>query len=222
MFETLKKMFGSEDTLVDSALQDTCTMLDKSQSLFMAVSDAFLSAVPIDFDVYEADKKINGLEITIRRKILQHLSIHPKQDIVSSLVLTSIIIDIERIGDYSKNIFELQESYPALPQGSQFTNRLAEVTESLKRMFELTNRAFASEDAEKGEEAMRLDREISAACSGVMQELAMSEEVGCRETVTLVLYARYLKRASAHLSNVVTAVINPFDQIGYFLGKDLY
>ena len=32
---------------------------------------------------------------------------------------------------------------------------------------------------------------------------------------TTVLYARYLKRIGAHLKNITTTVINPYDKVGY-------
>jgi hypothetical protein len=33
--------------------------------------------------------------------------------------------------------------------------------------------------------------------------------------VTTVLYLRYLKRVSAHLKNIASSVVNPFDRIGF-------
>ena len=35
------------------------------------------------------------------------------------------------------------------------------------------------------------------------------------KTAAVVLYSRYLKRIGAHLKNITTTVINPFDSIGY-------
>jgi len=35
------------------------------------------------------------------------------------------------------------------------------------------------------------------------------------KTVSLALYARYLKRIGAHLKNITTVLINPFDAVGY-------
>ena len=35
------------------------------------------------------------------------------------------------------------------------------------------------------------------------------------KTVALALYARYLKRIGAHLKNITTVLINPFEAVGY-------
>ena len=37
----------------------------------------------------------------------------------------------------------------------------------------------------------------------------------CREAVSSALYVRFLKRISAHLMNIASSVVNPFDRIGF-------
>ena len=32
---------------------------------------------------------------------------------------------------------------------------------------------------------------------------------------SIVLYARYLKRIGAHLKNITSTIVNPYDRIGY-------
>jgi hypothetical protein len=33
--------------------------------------------------------------------------------------------------------------------------------------------------------------------------------------VTIALYVRFLKRVGAHLQNILSSVVNPFDRIGF-------
>ena len=35
------------------------------------------------------------------------------------------------------------------------------------------------------------------------------------KTTSVALYARYLKRVGAHLKNITTTIVNPFEDIGY-------
>ena len=37
----------------------------------------------------------------------------------------------------------------------------------------------------------------------------------CNEAVSTALYVRFLKRISAHLMNIASSVVNPFDRIGF-------
>ncbi|NOZ03001.1 MAG: PhoU domain-containing protein, partial [FCB group bacterium] len=39
-------------------------------------------------------------------------------------------------------------------------------------------------------------------------------------TAAVALYARYLKRIGAHLKNITTTLVNPFDAIGYIQNQD--
>ncbi|MBT4827357.1 MAG: hypothetical protein HON82_02170, partial [Candidatus Marinimicrobia bacterium] len=43
-------------------------------------------------------------------------------------------------------------------------------------------------------------------------EITLGDE---SKTVSLALYARYLKRIGAHLKNITTVLVNPFDAVGY-------
>ena len=39
--------------------------------------------------------------------------------------------------------------------------------------------------------------------------------IGIGEGAAISLYARYLKRISAHSRNLISSIVNPFDRIGY-------
>ena len=43
--------------------------------------------------------------------------------------------------------------------------------------------------------------------------------ISSREAVIAALASRYTKRISAHLSNLASSVVNPFDRIGFRPGE---
>jgi phosphate uptake regulator len=53
------------------------------------------------------------------------------------------------------------------------------------------------------------DNIVNGCISG---EITLGDE---SKTVSLALYARYLKRIGAHLKNITTVLVNPFDAVGY-------
>jgi phosphate uptake regulator len=65
-------------------------------------------------DIAEKDETINVGERMVRRMVAQHLTINPEQDLPSSLVLISIVHDVERIGDYTKGLIELSRFRPPI------------------------------------------------------------------------------------------------------------
>ncbi|MCH8936264.1 MAG: PhoU domain-containing protein, partial [Gemmatimonadetes bacterium] len=57
--------------------------------------------------IYKQDVKVNKLERKIRKQVIAHLSIAGNSaDVPYSLLLMSLVKDVERIGDYAKNLAE--------------------------------------------------------------------------------------------------------------------
>ena len=65
------------------------------------------------------DVKINKLQRKIRKRVMLHLSVQANSpDLPYCLVLISLIKDVERIGDYAKDLSEIRApGAPALPAG---------------------------------------------------------------------------------------------------------
>lgn len=64
---------------------------------------------------------------------------------------------------------------------------------------------------------LTLKIEVSGVCNQIANDLVQRKLEGITpgNKVAIVLYVRYLKRISAHLNNIVTRVVNPFDWIGF-------
>ena len=58
--------------------------------------------------IYQDDVQVNKLEREIRKKVVAHLSIQGnRSDVPYSLLLMSLVKDVERLGDYAKNLAEV-------------------------------------------------------------------------------------------------------------------
>jgi phosphate transport system protein len=216
MFKQLISILKKGD-LVSQALDDTNNMLQKSEQLYNEAVKALLANKSAGFDIYELDREINSLEKKIRRKVLEHLSINPQQDIVASLVLTSIVIDVERIGDYSKNIYELHDLY-GKPEKIILEKMLTESSKNITIVFEKVKRVFISGDSEDALALMKELNAIKKQYDRYVFEVASVKECSARTTITNVLFSRYLKRVCAHLENITSSIANPFDMIGFYKG----
>ena len=60
---------------------------------------------------------------------------------------------------------------------------------------------------------MRTHEEVKIACDTFVTG-AFQDEASNRHTVVQVMAVRFLRRISAHLSNVASSVVNPLDRIG--------
>ena len=113
MFKQIFEIFKS-DSLYEQALSECHEMLEIDLSMYKESIKSLRKSdsAEIDIDIFEMDKKINEFERDVRRKVMTHLAIGGKEDIGSGLVLVSVVIDIERIGDYTKNIYDLAVNHP--------------------------------------------------------------------------------------------------------------
>ena len=77
------------------------------------------------------DKKINEFERDVRRKVMTHLVVSGNQYLGAGLILVSVVVDIERMGDYTKNIYELAIQHPKRLSAGNYAIKLQEIDPSL-------------------------------------------------------------------------------------------
>ncbi|HOD65766.1 MAG TPA: PhoU domain-containing protein [candidate division Zixibacteria bacterium] len=218
MFRRLRELFGSED-LLQAAFATTLTMLEMDLRMFEASSAALRrsDSAELPFDVRQEDRRINKYEREVRRNVLTHLSVAGTQNIVPGLVLVSIVIDVERIGDYTKNIAELAQLHPGRLEGGPYEGEVAEIESQVNRIFPLVLRVLREQEAELARNIMAREDRTGKMAEAIVQSLISEKGRGLpvAEAVSLALYARYLKRINAHLTNIASAVGNPFPRLGF-------
>jgi phosphate uptake regulator len=165
-------------------------------------------------DIYASDRQLNHLEITVRRKVIEHLVLNPKHDVVPALFLAAIVGDIERIGDYCKNVVELAHHYPEKLEGP-YIDRIREIEGNVTRVYEMTIKAFAEGDSELARAAMELNVSITRESDQLTDKLLAETAMPARDAVIRALLLRFLKRVGAHLKNVASSLVNPYPRIGY-------
>ena len=219
MFKQIFEIFKS-DSLYEQALTECHEMLDIDLTMYKASVKSLRESdtADIDIDIYGMDKKINAFERDVRRKIMTHLAIGGKEDIGSGLVLVSVVIDIERIGDYTKNIYDLAVNHPQMLDGGAVEERLSNVEAVSLTLFESSIDAFKNQDIEKSRGLMTLYKEsISEQCESITKDIITGKlsHIDLGTGTAMAMYARYLKRISAHSRNLISSVVNPFERIGY-------
>ncbi|HOP05976.1 MAG TPA: PhoU domain-containing protein [candidate division Zixibacteria bacterium] len=218
MFETFKQLFSPEN-LLDEAFKNTLTMIEFDQKLFDACRHTLREedTDQLPFDVKKADQEINRYEWEVRRQVLTHLSIAGTQHLVPGLVLVSIVIDVERIGDYTKNMADLAGKHKQRLQAGKYEATIVEIEKHISEAFPQVLDILKNQEEAKARELMGHEKEIGTKSEQIMDDLArgLSPEFTSHDAVCLALYARYLKRINAHLTNIASSIVNPFPKIGF-------
>ena len=212
-----KFLRGQDSERLESIEAKVQEMLRHDRREFDLAVSALLGEVAaqeVNAEVRATDQQVNQLERQIRRELVVHSSVFGGIDSPSVLVYMSIVKDIERVGDYAKNLLDLARdgaSFAAAPDVEEWRRLAGEVAGFIAEAGE----AFYARSGDRsralrtrGDALLRLfDERVSA--------MIRAEDPGPQAVARALAY-RYLKRVVAHLMNVLSAVIMPLDRLDYF------
>ncbi len=219
MWKNLLHLFKEED-LYTQALENSYQMLDMDLTMFEASVESLRHSDTgeLNVDVYKLDQQINRYERDVRKKVMTHLAVTGSSDLVSGLVLISVVIDIERIGDSSKNICDLARRHPGRLEAKSLEDELQLIEAGVTTIFKQMIAAFKNSDEDMARRIMEeYKEEISGQCDNITNRIVAGEitDLSPGDATATSMYARFLKRIAAHSRNIITSVVNPFDRIGY-------
>jgi len=201
-------------SLLSEATDHCEEMLNIGQQMFEYSLGVLMDNEREAEDIYAIDRRMNRLEVAVRRKIIEHLAVNPSQDVIAALFLSAIVGDIERIGDYCKNLIELAHHYPEKLSGP-YIDRVREIARKVSGAFETTIKAFHEGDSELARQVMEIQAELARECDLLTDKLLAETESCGRDAVIRALLLRFLKRVGAHLKNVASSLVNPYPRLGY-------
>ena len=212
-----------KDSMLDNAFNRSYEMLDITKQMFLNARRTLRETDTIDLDrsVYELDKKVNKYQREVRKEVLQHLSIAGVESLASGLNLIGIIIDLERIGDYTKNIVEMAECHHAKLEAGDREEDLRKIETALEKAFDRIRDVLENSDEEAARALIKDYIWINPTCDKHVRGFIKEEDesLSRRSTVALALYFRFLKRIHSHLRNIATTVYRPFHKTGFIPGK---
>jgi len=165
-------------------------------------------------EVRRTDRQINVTEIEIRRELLVHISVHGAADAGEMLVFMNMIKDLERIGDYNKNIFDLALEGVSF-SGDEDMEQILGFRDELSSRIALMGEILDTRDEDRARAYIERGDQLRREFDGLVNELVHATAPALVAVPRALLY-RFLKRVAAHCANVVTAVVMPVDRLDYF------
>ena len=169
-------------------------------------------------EVRRTDRQINVTEIEIRRELLVHISVHGAADAAEMLVFMNMIKDLERIGDYNKNIFDLALEGVSF-SGAEDLEQILGFRDELSSRIALMGEILDTRDEDRARAYIERGDQLRREFDGLVNELVHATAPALVAVPRALLY-RFLKRVAAHCANVVTAVVMPVDRLDYFDEND--
>lgn len=211
----------TKDSLMSTILNEFALMMEDARWMFESVGHTLIDGVdPQQYrqQLYERDIRINKAERSIRKKIIEHLTLSPAKDLGSCLVLFSAAKDAERLGDYCKNLSELAALLHGRPYPQRFAPRIGHLHGAIGALFTSTALAMSEARTEHATTVMETARKLSRDCDQLLVEILDGpDDQDAKAAVATAMTARYLKRVAGHISNIASGVVNPVHKIDFFL-----
>jgi phosphate uptake regulator len=218
----LKEIIGlwKGESFMKGVIEEFEKMLEDAEYIFNHAWETLIGKLTIEEvknDLYERDRAINRREREIRKMLIEHLSINPRQDTSGCLAFMSIIKDAERLGDHSKNIFDLAVIMKGEAGKMKYIGRVSKLRDRISARFPLLKKAFLEPNENLAKEILKEYESVKSGCNKVLEELFL-EELSTKEAVCTALLSRYLKRMNSHMSNIASGIIYPLDEIDFVRG----
>ena len=223
MFRELISIFRADNPLGRMG-DNFAKMLSLTRDQTIRAGEIFFSKPPSPEErtqIYKQDVKVNKLERKIRKQVIAHLSIAGNSaDVPYSLLLMSLVKDVERIGDYAKNLAETLDVSGAILPDDDTMAELREIRTGIEGTFEAVAEVFAQSDEEEAVALIRQGRDMSHRCDALIDRIAKSD-YDAATTVAVTLGTRFYKRIGAHLLNILSGVVMPLHKLDYYDEKVL-
>ncbi len=165
-------------------------------------------------ELRSTDRGINQTEQEVRRMLMLHVSVHESVDLPLVLVYMSVVKDLERIGDYAKNIYDLVR-YGADFSEAPDREELEHYRRVVGRLIRDAAEVFRRRDVDTAETLIsKADAFLDEYDDHVKAAFRWEGEPA--DAVARALYYRFLKRITAHVMNFLTGLVMPVDRLDYY------
>ncbi len=165
-------------------------------------------------EVRSTDRDINQGQQEVRRALLLHAAVTGGVELPLMLAYMSVVKDVERIGDYAKNVYDLAK-YGIDFNDSADRETLKRYCDNVARLIDEAVVVFESRDSDRAQALVqKADGFLDEYDDNIKEQF--NSTAAPSEAVARALYYRYLKRITAHVMNLMTSMVMPIDRLDYY------
>lgn len=219
IFKAFLKSAGERPGMLNTAVKEFLDMVGHCHVMYGQAGLAIWGLADVEQvrrEVMERDILVNQSEREVRKAIVGHLAVNPSLETTLCLILMSVAKDVERIGDYCKNMMDLPGFHVIGGDDNALVLELKRLQKVIDAFFPDVSKAFRESDETLGGSLLKREREVTRACDRALQQILDMPELTNRQVVAYTLAARYYKRIAAHLGNVASSLVMPLHKLDYF------
>jgi len=218
MLRRLISVFRSSDPLWEMG-ENFAEMLGIAQELSLRAGKILFEGKESPDErtwIYDQDVRVNQLERQIRKQVIAHLSLSGQTlDLPYCLLLISLVKDVERIGDYAKNLTEIGDFYTGPLPDDELVAELNQIRIGVDSTFAGLSQLLDRSDQEAALVLIQQGKDLVRRCESLLTRTAQSS-YDASATVAVVLGTRYYKRIAGHVLNILSSVVLPLHKVDYY------
>ena len=218
MFSQLLQVFRTRNPMTKMTNLFT-EMLETTHEMNMTAGKlVFENDVPADAveKIYRSDIRVNQSERKLRKLAITHMAVgRDPATIPHTLLLMSLIKDVERLGDYAKNLTELRDFFDGPFPDSLEGTELQLVRKTTDAAFDAVRAVLDGADHNAAMDRIRQLKDAGRRCDNAIPAIARSAAT-TEQAVVLTATARHYKRIGGHLLNLFTSVVMPLHKVDYY------
>jgi phosphate uptake regulator len=194
---------------LEIALRLTADMVETANARYWsdAIGDDRDQVAPRDAQVNDAERRI--------RKLLAIKAVAGTEaDAMHALRLMSVVKDVERLGDYAKNLAELTELAPGPLPDDEIVRKLRAVTSRNEELIARAITALIGDDSGAARALVAEGVSLVEDCEQVVRACAASQ-YAASQAVRVALAARFSRRIAAHVLNILSSLIMPLHELDF-------
>lgn len=208
--EHIVKSFDEEISNVIHLTTQMATLVEEQYKLLYHVVDT--GSPSTTEDILENEPKLDNYDAEIRDAVITLITLRSPVAVDLRDILTSLRIstDLERLGDYAKNIAMRVASLEEIPE-THIKNNILRLLNLVQVQLKKVIDAYVSKDIKKAEEVLKNDLEIDNNYNVIYEEIVdlIKGKVSKLRllTYTKLLFAvKTLERAGDHIGNIAEEI----------------
>jgi phosphate transport system protein len=200
------------DQQLDELNQDLLKMGSMvAEAIHKAVKSLAQGDVELAKEVKEEDDYIDEFEVKIEKKCIRLIALQQPvaRDLRTIGMISKIITDLERMGDYAYNIARITIEIANEPLIKPLVD-IPHMTEITQEMVRECLDAFVKLDVDKAREVAEMDDDVDRINDQILRELLtymMEDASTISQATRLMFVGRYLERIADHATNICERII---------------
>jgi phosphate uptake regulator len=213
-----RDLFSGRSDGPDPIEQHVLDMLDADRETLELASSGLLGSddpQSLRQAVSDSDHRVNLLVQQVRRELVVRATVRARIDIGFVLATMSIVKDVERAGDYAKQLLRIARFHGPFPPGTAEHARLATYIDRVAGHITEVREALCEHDPEVASELLTAVHALTEELGDEINALLAADPAAADGAARALAY-QSLARTSAHLGNVLTSLVMPLDKLDFY------